>query len=185
MSLAQAPSLPLVGRVGAQRRGGGCGLHPSRLAALTTLPMKGRDGRGTGDDEVMDESISRTNLTRARALRKAMTKPEVLMWLALRELKIHGFRFRRQAPIRGYILDFVCHQSKLIIEIDGDHHGYPEQQQHDATRDAIFRAEGFAVLRMSNNEVSNNRDGVVQTIYRLGVERLGSVAKRGRRQDTP
>jgi very-short-patch-repair endonuclease len=107
----------------------------------------------------------------ARALRKRMTPQEVKLWVHLRALKGQGFHFRRQVPRDGYIVDFACLKSKLVIEIDGAQHGEPGQLQRDAERDARLAAAGFKVLRFWNNEVNENLDGVVEKIYRHTAER--------------
>jgi very-short-patch-repair endonuclease len=62
--------------------------------------------------------MSGKTVTRARALRKAMTPPEVTLWQHLRMLRAHGWHFRRQAPEPPYILDFVCHRARLVVEVD-------------------------------------------------------------------
>ncbi len=81
---------------------------------------------------------------------------------------------RRQAPIGPYVADFVIFSRKIVIEIDGDVHGLPEQQRHDAKRDAWLRAEGFDVLRYSSFEVHENLEGVVTAIrLYLGLETTG------------
>lgn len=72
---------------------------------------------------------------RARALRNAMTKPEVILWSQLKHLRADGFHVRRQAPFRGYYLDFVCFSRRVVIEVDGENHAQPEQAEHDRTRD--------------------------------------------------
>ena len=102
----------------------------------------------------------------ARRLRKTMTPQEVKLWVHLRALKDQGFHFRRQAPREGFIVDFACLKSKLVIEIDGAQHGQPTHMQRDAERDAKLAAAGFKVLRFWNNEVNENLVGVIETIYR-------------------
>ncbi|TAL80340.1 MAG: endonuclease domain-containing protein [Beijerinckiaceae bacterium] len=111
----------------------------------------------------------------ARRLRKVMTPQEVKLWVHLRALKKQGFHFRRQVPREGYIVDFACLKSKIIIEIDGAHHGEPANSQRDAERDAKLVAAGFKVLRFWNNEVNGNLDGVVETIYREAKVRRQSL----------
>lgn len=107
----------------------------------------------------------------ARRLRKTMTPQEVKLWIHLRALKAQGFHFRRQAPREGYIVDFACLKSKLIVEIDGAQHGEPVNLRRDTERDARLTAAGFLVLRFWNNEVNENLDGVIETIYRHADER--------------
>lgn len=79
-----------------------------------------------------------------------------------------GFKFRRQATIGSYIVDFVCLARKLVIELDGSQHA---ESDRDARRDAWFRARGFEVLRFWNNEVLANRTGVSFAIAsKLGLD---------------
>ena len=82
------------------------------------------------------------------------------LWALLRE--IEGFKFRRQVPIGSYIVDFVCHKTKLIIEADGGQHD-PESEPEIARTD-FLNAEGYRVLRFWNNEVLSNLEGVHATI---------------------
>lgn len=107
----------------------------------------------------------------ARRLRQTMTPQEVKVWVHLRALKAQGFHFRRQTPREGYIVDFACLKSKLIIEIDGAQHGETGHVQRDAERDAKLMAVGFKVLRFWNNEVNENLDGGVDTIRREAAAR--------------
>lgn len=110
----------------------------------------------------------------AQKLRREQTKGEKTLWRALRELKADGIRVRRQAPIGPYIADFVIFSRKLVIEIDGDVHGYPARQKHDAERDTWLQMEGFEVLRFQATEVEENLEGVVTAIrLHLGLEVTG------------
>ena len=102
---------------------------------------------------------------RARALRKAMTPQEVKLWVHLRQLRPQGLHFRRQAPLEGYILDFVCFKHRLIVEVDGGQHGEEAGIAHDRKRDAHFAALGFLTLRFWNADIDKNLDGVVDTIF--------------------
>ena len=107
----------------------------------------------------------------ARHLRKTMTPQEVKLWGHLRQLRDQGLHFRRQVPCEGYIIDFACLKSKLMIEIDGAQHGEPRNAREDALRDARLAAAGFKVLRFWNNEVNVNLDSVVEMIYREAIAR--------------
>jgi very-short-patch-repair endonuclease len=82
------------------------------------------------------------------------------LWFHLRELRKQGFHFRRQAPVDGYIVDFVCYHPKLAVEIDGGQHSYRRQKRRDLARDAYLTASGFTVLRFWNSDVDQNLDGV-------------------------
>ena len=78
-----------------------------------------------------------------------MTPQELGLWLRVKNRQLGGFKFRRQHPIGPYILDFYCAEAKLAVEIDGQTHWSPEQERHDARRDAYFRAMGIETLRLS------------------------------------
>ncbi|HEY8125660.1 MAG TPA: DUF559 domain-containing protein [Methylocystis sp.] len=109
---------------------------------------------------------------RARELRKNMTPPEIKLWSQLRKLRPQGFHFRRQVPLEGYVLDFVCYKYRLIVEADGSQHGEADGRRHDARRDAIFHANGFRVLRFWNNEIDADLIGVVETIIARAKEHM-------------
>jgi len=93
-----------------------------------------------------------------------MTEPEVILWSRLKRLRTEGFHIRRQAPFRGYYLDFVCFERRLVIEVDGGQHGEGAQATHDAIRDGVLKREGFRVLRFWNSDVRQNLDGVTASI---------------------
>jgi len=114
----------------------------------------------------MHHRHGRQAINRARELRTHLTDAERVLWYKLRELKQIGYHFRRQSPFRMYILDFVEHRAKLIIELDGSQHGLPDQSLKDEKRDALLRSEGYLVLRFWNSEVNENLDGVIETIVR-------------------
>ncbi len=103
-------------------------------------------------------------VARARALRKAMTPQEVKLWGLLRKLRSEGFHFRRQAPVDGYVLDFVSFKHRLIVELDGSQHAEDSGLRRDARRDGYFAAHGFLTLRFWNSEIDANLHGVVETI---------------------
>ena len=96
----------------------------------------------------------------ARELRKNPTEAERRLWTRLRGRQLEGRQFRRQAPIGGYIVDFVCFARKLIVEVDGGQHGL----DRDAERTSWLEGEGFRVLRFWNNDVLGNTDAVVEAI---------------------
>ena len=93
-----------------------------------------------------------------------MTPQEIRLWVQLRQLRAESFHFRRQAPLLGFHLDFVCFKERLIVEVDGSQHGEDLQADHDATRDAILGRAGFRTLRLWHSDVDANLDGVVQAI---------------------
>jgi len=115
-------------------------------------------------------------VNRARALRAAATFPERILWFSLRVLKEQGFHFRRQAPIGRYIVDFVCHRAKLIVELDGSQHADPERAAYDAERTAFLTSRGYRVLRFWNDAVVRDCSAVVDIV----VQALGPVPTRSR-----
>ena len=102
---------------------------------------------------------------RARELRSNMTNAERHLWKHLRQRQIAGYRFRRQMPMGSYIVDFICLERRLIIEIDGSQH--QEQQVYDARRDQWLAEQEFQVLRFWNNEVLNQTEGVLMRILEV------------------
>ncbi|MCP3474488.1 endonuclease domain-containing protein [Bradyrhizobium sp. CCGUVB1N3] len=108
--------------------------------------------------------VSDRQRSRAKQLRRAMTRAETLLWRYLKANRMDGVGFRRQTPIGNYIADFVCFSSKLVIELDGESHDFEERQRADQRRDAFFAAESFQVLRFTNEQVMSNLEGVVEAI---------------------
>ena len=108
---------------------------------------------------------SRTDLTDfARENRGSATKAEKMMWHLLRNRSMRGYRFRRQHQIDKYIVDFLCVEKNLIIEIDGGQHD--EGKRKDAVRTKFLKSKGYRVLRFWNNEVMGNAPGVYEVIMR-------------------
>ncbi|WP_119389911.1 endonuclease domain-containing protein [Taklimakanibacter lacteus] len=101
----------------------------------------------------------------ARALRKRMTPEEVKLWVRLRTWCSKGYHFRRQAPIDGYVLDFLCKTHKLIVEVDGSQHGEKRGLAHDERRDAHFRAKGYRIARLWNTDINRDPDASADTIW--------------------
>jgi very-short-patch-repair endonuclease len=99
---------------------------------------------------------------RARALRQNMTEAERRVWQILRSHQMNGHKFRRQVPIGCYIGDFVCHELRLIVEIDGGQHERSSSSETERSR--FLQDEGYRVLRFWNNDVLENLDGVHETI---------------------
>jgi len=97
-----------------------------------------------------------------KVLRKRPTQAEQLLWKHLRMRQLGGFKFRRQQPIDNYIVDFVCFEKRIIIEVDGGQHS--ECKENDMARDNYLRHQGFQVIRFWNNEVLKNMDGVLAII---------------------
>ncbi len=104
--------------------------------------------------------VPKENLSKARLLRSNMTEAERKIWYRFRAHRLGGYSFKRQMPVGPYIVDFVCLQARLIVEIDGGQHG----TGRDAARHDWLAKQNFRVLRFWNNDVHSNLDGVMQTI---------------------
>jgi len=101
--------------------------------------------------------------SRARALRNNPTDVEKLLWRQLRMWQLDGYKFRRQQPLGNFIVDFVCLDKRLIVELDGGQHA--ERSDDDANRDAWLSKQGFTVLRFWNNDVLKNVTTVTERIF--------------------
>jgi very-short-patch-repair endonuclease len=108
-----------------------------------------------------DASVSSNQRSRARAMRGAPTDSELRLWRLLRDRRLSGFKFRGQVPVGLYIVDFLCIGAKLIVEADGSRHA---ESPRDNIRNAYLASQGWKVLRFWNNEVLQNREGVLETI---------------------
>jgi len=98
-------------------------------------------------------------------MRKNSTDAELKLWKHLRNRLTYGEKFRRQQPIGKYIVDFVCAERKLVVEVDGGQHS--ENVAYDSERTAWLESEGYRVLRFWNNEVLKDADVVLEVIIRV------------------
>lgn len=103
-------------------------------------------------------------IARARKLRRSLTLPEVILWLAIRGRKLGGIRFRRQHPIGPYVLDFYCQAARLAIEVDGVSHEHPDRIRHDMRRTAWLNLRGITVFRIAARDVLGNLEGVLVSL---------------------
>jgi len=102
----------------------------------------------------------------ARRLRKTMTPQEVKVWMHLRSWRQHGYHFRRQAPRKGFVVDFVCLKHGLVIELDGGQHNFDPHHMRDESRDRTLGNAGLRTLRFWNSVVDRYLGGVLETIDR-------------------
>jgi very-short-patch-repair endonuclease len=102
-------------------------------------------------------------VTHARELRKNSTNAESALWAELRNRRLCGYRFKRQHPIGPYIVDFVCLDARLVVELDGGQH--QASAQYDAARTDYLNERRYSVIRFWNNQVLNELDGVKQAIF--------------------
>ena len=103
-----------------------------------------------------------------KSLRYRMTHAEVVLWLALKNRGVGGYKFRRQQGIGPYILDFYCYELKLCVELDGSFHDY--KSDYDAQRTKYLNNQGVRVMRFKNEQVINCLEGVIADILRIGEE---------------
>jgi very-short-patch-repair endonuclease len=99
-----------------------------------------------------------------------MTRAERKLWYALRAHRFGGLGFRRQAPLGRYILDFVCHDRGLVVEVDGGQHFSVRQATRDKVRDRWLGTQGYRVIRIANNEVLTNLEGVLEYLRSLAMD---------------
>ena len=133
-------------------------------------------GRGQGWGAKIMPSSRRTDgrVPRARRLRRDATAAERKLWQLLRQTSLHGTHFRRQATLGPYFADFACHESRLVIEVDGGQHALPANVAADEVRTSYFRTNGYTVLRFWNNDVLDNIEGVM-TVILEAISRQGVV----------
>ena len=98
----------------------------------------------------------------ARALRKQPTKAEDILWERLRGSRFHGAKFRRQVPFYRYVVDFYCHGSKLVVELDGKQHAW--FAEYDVERTRVLEMRGVRVIRFMNADVEGDLDSVLARI---------------------
>jgi very-short-patch-repair endonuclease len=116
-----------------------------------------------------------SSIAKARDLRRHMTDAERRLWWRLRAKQLGGLQFRRQVPIGGYIVDFACLKSKLVVELDGGQHA--SQVEYDDQRTLWLKGQGFNVLRFWNDDVLQQTDAVLQVIARLALHLKGEGTK--------
>jgi very-short-patch-repair endonuclease len=121
--------------------------------------------RGGVSSVTSPTSINKFRRAAARRLRSGQTGAEKSLWREPRKLELKGTHFRRQVPIGNYVADFACLASRLIIELDGSQHGEEPTKGRDQARTYWLELEGYRVLRFWNNDLSENLDGVMETIY--------------------
>jgi len=103
----------------------------------------------------------------AKKLRHDSSPPETVFWYQVRDRRAAGYKFRRQYPIGRYVVDFVCLEKRLIVELDGGQHNTDEHEKRDSERTAWLHSKGYKVIRFWNNEVLNDIEDVFE---RLGEE---------------
>jgi very-short-patch-repair endonuclease len=143
--------------------------HPSRRkGGSPPSPSRGQGNRyhpsppvGEGGSAAALPGEGSLLKRRARSMRREPTEAEKKLWYALRNRRFGKWKFRRQVPIGRFVVDFLCCEKWLIIEVDGGQHN---ERDSDLTRDAWFRSQGYMTLRYWNTDVLENLDGVLSHI---------------------
>jgi len=129
----------------------------------------------------------------AKEQRSIPTRAEDLFWKQVRAGRFHGYKFKRQVPVAPYIVDFLCAEARVIVELDGAPHDRAEQRANDERRDAFLRGQGFRVLRFSNDLMLGNGNLVLDTVRQAIEAELGPLPtcfaghplpQRGERKET-
>ena len=109
-------------------------------------------------------------LRAAAILRRNLTLAELILWEKLRDRKIFNTKFRKQHPIKFFIVDFYCHEYKLVIEVDGDIHNDEISSEYDLNRTAELNKFGIRVIRFTNDQIIYNLDRVITKIHGVITE---------------
>jgi len=123
-------------------------------------PLAGEGQLSRSDSRERGRRIAKLR-GRAQDMRSHATDAEHRMWQILRAHRFSGYKFRRQVPVEFYIADFICFSERLIIELDGGQHA---SSSGDEKRDSYLAAQGFRIVRIWNNDVFTNEEGVAELI---------------------
>jgi len=118
-------------------------------------------------NKFLSKRVAKT-IKQARRLRQKQTPAEKALWRKMRNRRLHNFKFKRQAPIGPYIVDFYCAEKRLIIEIDGSVHSL--KWKNDYIREQNLLREGYRVLRFTNQQIYNSMEETLAIIaQKLGI----------------
>lgn len=115
-------------------------------------------------DDSMWKGAPAPHFLLAKQLRRSMTQAEILMWDKLKNKKFKDYKFRRQHPIHQFIVDFYCHELKLIIEIDGEYHDSETQKIEDLNRTNLLQFQGLREIRFTNESIINDIASVLKEL---------------------
>lgn len=144
------------------------------MVGVERLPEPPRYGEGDraaqpGGGGVLSASDDAFKI--AKRERRSGNLPEVLVWRELRK-RPGGYKFRRQHPLSEIVLDFVCLECRVAVEIDGRSHDHGDRPKRDERRDAFLRSRGFAILRLPASYVLQDLSGAIAAIVATCAERL-------------
>jgi very-short-patch-repair endonuclease len=140
------------------------------LDLFSSLPSPSRRGAGGEVNSLIRKKLPPQMKEFARLLRKNQTTAESFLWENLRNKQMLGYKFRRQHIIANYIVDFYCHELKLVIELDGGQHAELEHKKADENRDKFLQQHGITVLRYWNNQVLDDNSSALEDIYNYIID---------------
>ncbi len=108
-------------------------------------------------------SMSKRHIQQARSLRKRQTPAEQILWEKIRNRRINDKKFRRQVPVGPYVVDFLCCELKLVIEVDGDVHAGKEE--YDLSREKYLEEKGYHIIRFTNGEIFYELENVLHRLF--------------------
>lgn len=114
----------------------------------------------------------RGRTSRSRTLRRQSTSAEDRLWSGLRNRNLGGYKFVRQAPLGPFVVDFLCREHRLVVEVDGATHSEPHEIAADCARTRYLESLGYRVFRAWNGDVYENIDGVLEKLLALLEGRL-------------
>lgn len=141
--------------------------HPENQKPHPAPPLKGEGnspppmGEDQGGGKPKIKHYSQETVKHSRQLRKNPTEAEKRLWRHIRDKQLNAHKFRRQFPIGSYIVDFICVEKRLIIEVDGGQHA---DSAYDKKRDIDLKAQNYHIIRFWNHDVLQNTEGVLQEI---------------------
>jgi very-short-patch-repair endonuclease len=141
---------------------------PSPLVGEGGASRSEATGEGFAPQTPSHRPVARRIRQFAKTMRREPTDAEAAMWRLLRDRRLQRYKFRRQVPFQNFILDFVCFEKRVVIEIDGSQHA---SSVRDAARDSILMAEGFRIERYWNNDVLQRPSAVMEDIFAKLAER--------------
>jgi very-short-patch-repair endonuclease len=135
---------------------------PSPLVGEGGAERSSATGEGFAPQSPSHRPVAKRIRHFAKDMRREPTAAEAAMWRLLRDRRLSQYKFRRQVPFQKFILDFVCFEKRIVIEIDGGQHA---ESARDTIRDSILKAEGFRIERYWNNDVLQQPSAVLEDIF--------------------
>jgi very-short-patch-repair endonuclease len=123
------------------------------------------EGGSTKSSRVRGRKVTANGVEKARVLRRTQTEAERRMWNLLRNRGVEGLKFVRQHPIDPFVVDFLCRELMLVVEVDGSQH--VDDAQYDGRRTAFLNERGYSVLRFWNGEAIRHADGICRMLTAL------------------